>query len=36
MPNTILWQPKALRQLRKLEARDNLLVRAVVQRELAA
>lgn len=35
MPNTILWQPKALRQLRKLEARDNLLVRAVVQRELA-
>ena len=35
MPNTILWQPQALRQLRKLQAGDNLLVRTAVQRELA-
>jgi mRNA interferase RelE/StbE len=30
-----LWQPQALRQLRKLQAGDNLLVRTAVQRELA-
>ena len=35
MPNTILWQPQALRQLRKLQAGDNQLVRTAVQRELA-
>lgn len=35
MPNTILWQPQALRQLRELQAGDNLLVRTAVQRELA-
>lgn len=30
-----MWQPQALRQLRKLQAGDNLLVRTAVQRELA-
>lgn len=35
MVNTILWQPKALRQLRKLGTRDNAQVRAAVQTELS-
>jgi len=35
MPNTIVWQPQALRQLSKRQAGDNLLVRTAVQRELA-
>ena len=32
--NTIRWQPKALRQLRKLEAQDSARIRAAVSEEL--
>ena len=34
--NAILWQPKALRQLRKLPAQANVEIRAAVSLELAA
>lgn len=32
--NTIRWQPRALRQLRKLEAKDSARIRAAVSEEL--